>query len=102
MLLDAVAPTLYFYIKPKGIYWTDAEQKQSGRSRWEQRRVPDEILVYAATDAIMARNILKAIYSRLDTGAEQTSAARREHLPLPAKAFLRHRHPRPSSPSPKP
>ena len=63
MMLDAVAPTRYFYIKPKGIYWVDAQQKQDGRSRWEQRRVPDEMLVYAATDAIITRNILKAVRS---------------------------------------
>ena len=63
MMLDAVAPTRYFYVKPKGIYWVDAQQKQDGRSRWEQRRVPDEMLVYAATDAIITRNILKAVRS---------------------------------------
>ena len=66
MMLDAVAPTRYFYIKPKGIYWVDAQQKQDGRSRWEQRRVPDEMLVYAATDAIITRNILKAVRSRTE------------------------------------
>ena len=63
MMLDAVAPTKYFYVKPKGIYWVDAKQEQSGHSRWEQRCVPDELLVYAATDAIITRNILKAVRS---------------------------------------
>eukprot|EP00966_Prymnesium_polylepis_P121956 2818879-Prymnesium_polylepis.1 len=27
MMLDAVAPTRYFYIKPKGIYWTGRRAK---------------------------------------------------------------------------
>jgi hypothetical protein len=71
MMLDATAPTRYFYIKPKGIYWADAEQKQNGHSRWEQRRVPDEMLVYAATDAIITRNILKAIHSRAELSTLQ-------------------------------
>lgn len=65
MMLDAVAPTRYFYVKPgTGIFYDDAAQKDSGQSRWNQKHLQDELLVYAATDAVMTRNILKAIYSK--------------------------------------
>ena len=65
MMLDAVAPTRYFYVKPgTGIFYDDAAQESSGRSRWDQKHLPDELLVYAATDAVMTRNILKAIHSK--------------------------------------
>ena len=83
MMLDAVAPTRYFYVKPKGIYWVDAKQDQNGRSRWEQRCVPDEMLVYAATDAIITRNILKAVRS-----SNELHTCQRQDDDIPSLMFI--------------
>ena len=76
-MLDAAAPTRYFYVKPKGIHHISARQEMrsrskdrggvaSGISRWTQRRVPDEMLVYLATDAVVIRNIALSIYRDVD------------------------------------